>query len=216
MKKMSDWNKKLTISWLFIVLFVSVTAFCSGILYDSSEDYNKAYTNGFFDGFDYQAFYLQTSGRICYYANVTDIIERKGYDEFGKYRFISDIGKEDGLKVADKPGFYYKLSYREQPKQTELEDFSYYLNTSSVNISCENNLSFYSEDHNEKYEFKCVDGGVRVFLPKFNLTKNTTMWMYYGDEPMNLRRIVTVTPYQLYEEIIYDDFEEYANWSEVI
>ena len=100
--------------------------------------------------------------------------------------------------------------------QTELEDFSYYLNTSSVNISCENNLSFYSEDYSEKYEFKCVDGGVRVFLPKFNLTKNTTMWMYYGDEPMNLRRIVTVTPYQLYEEIIYDDFEEYVNWTEVI
>ena len=45
--------------------------------------------------------------------NVTDIMERKGYDKFGRYYFISDIAKEDGMKVVNEAGFYYKLSYRE-------------------------------------------------------------------------------------------------------
>lgn len=79
--------------------------------------------------------------------------------------------------------------------QTELENFSYYLNTSSINLSCENNLSFYSDDYSEKYEFKCVDGGVEVLLPRFNLTKNTTIWMDYTEESINLRRTITIAPY---------------------
>jgi len=99
--------------------------------------------------------------------------------------------------------------------QTELEDFSYYINISSVNVSCKDNLSFYSDDYSEKYKFKCVDGGVKVFLPNLDITKNTTMWMHYAEESMSLRRNVTITPYQIYEEILYDDFEEYVNWSEV-
>lgn len=193
---MSMWDKKLTISWLFVVLLVSATAFLSGVVYDSSEDYNKAYTNGFFDGLDYQAFYLETSGRICYYANVTDITERKGYDEFGKYRFLSDIAKEDGLKVADEPGFYYKLSYREEPKQTELTNFTYYLNISEINFTCDDNLSFFSEDYNEEYESKCrSENWVTILLPQFNLTKNTTMWVHWSEGADEFRRKVVISPY---------------------
>ena len=192
---MNKIEKRLTLVWIFVVLLASVATFNLGMIYDSPEDYNKAYTRGFFDGLDYQAFYLETSGRICYYANVTDIISRKGYDEFGEYRFLSDIAREDGLKVADNPGFYYKLSYREQPKQIELTNFTYYLNLSSVNIICEDNLRFYSCDYSEEYNANCrTENWVEVLLPRYNLTKNTTMWVYWEEGEEVFRREVTISP----------------------
>ena len=106
-------EKELTIFWILVVLLALIVGSYSGMIYDSREEQNKGYIKGFYDGSDYQRVYLEVSGRTSFHVNVTDIIERKGYDEFGRYYFISDIAKEDGLKVVNETGFYYKLSYWE-------------------------------------------------------------------------------------------------------
>lgn len=132
---MNEWIKWLTVVGVLVVVILSVTVFDSGVVYNSQEEYNKGYVTGFLDGAEYQWIHLETSGHISYYPNITNIMERKGYDRFGEHHSIWDIAKEDGLKTTNETGFYYKLQYRilvKEPKnpQTQLTNFTYYLNIS--------------------------------------------------------------------------------------
>lgn len=128
---MDEKDKKITAFWVFVVLLASVTAFYSGVVYDSHVEH-----------------------RI----------------------------------VVKEP----------QTPPTELTNFTYYLNLSNVNLSCGGNPRFFSDDYGGEYEAKCrtAENWVTILLPRFNLTKNTTMWVHWSEGKEMFRRKVTISPYE--------------------
>lgn len=81
----------------------------------------------------------------------------------------------------------------EQPVgQVELTDFSFYLN-----MTCDDNLRFYSGDYGEEYRSICKNGGVEIILPEFNLTENKTLWVHLSKEGVTVRRSMTIVPEEI-------------------